>query len=67
MSTAADIDRFYSMLLATGMPEREAARAAIYAQVKGLDALNFGVCVAFDKPNCGDWNCLNPAHQVLSS
>ncbi len=51
------------------MPEREAARAAFYAKRYGLDALRGegDDCVVFKQPSCGDWNCLNPEHQVLAS
>jgi hypothetical protein len=55
-------------VLATGMEEREVARAYYYAKEYGLDALDPEVpelCSVFKEPTCGSWNCVNPEHQVL--
>lgn len=61
-----EVERYADQLLAAGRDEREVARAAFYAQHYGLEALSRGQgCVVFDTPDCGDWNCLNPEHQVL--
>ncbi len=61
------IDAYADALLATGMPEREVARACFYAQHYGLEALNRGGdCLVFAEPTCANWNCLNPEHQVLT-
>lgn len=60
------IENYHAALLDAGMPEREAARAAVFAMAYGLDALNGPGCVAFDEPSCGDWNCIAPSHQRLS-
>lgn len=59
-----EIQDYWERLLAAGVPEREAARACIYAEHKGIEALSVG-CVMFAEPSCGNWNCLNPDHQVL--
>jgi hypothetical protein len=55
------------MLAATGMPEQEVARAYFYAERYGLTALEGEGCVTFGEPSCGDWNCVNPEHQVLQT
>ena len=54
-------------LLAAGLPEREAARAYFYVVEYGMEALSTkdNRCVTFTTPTCGDWNCMNPDHQVL--
>lgn len=62
-----DVANYAAMLTAAGRDEREVARCALYAQHYGLERLSRGECVFFDTPDCGDWNCLNPEHQVLVS
>lgn len=49
-----------------GVPEREVARAYLYADCFGLEALTdeAGRCIVFGEPDCEDWNCLNPTHQI---
>jgi hypothetical protein len=61
-----NVERYAMMLAATGMEEREVARAAYYAQQYGLDALTGPGCVTFDEPSCGSWNCIRPDHQRVS-
>lgn len=59
------LTEYAQALAATGMPEREVARAYFYAERYGLDALTGPGCIEFGKPTCADWNCVNPEHQVL--
>lgn len=59
--------QYHRALVATGMPEREVARAVLYADQFGLDALTGDGCVVFAEPTCGDWNCLNPTHQAFET
>ena len=60
-----EVDRYVASLLAAALPEREAARAGLFAQEMGFDAMVPGAdgCVVFDEPSCGNWNCLSPGHQ----
>jgi hypothetical protein len=61
-----EVEEYANRLLQSGMEEREAARAALYAEKYGLESLSRGNdCVVFDEPSCGNWNCLNPEHQCL--
>lgn len=61
-----EVEEYARALLATGMDEREVARAAFYANHYGMEIFESSKdCVFFDKPDCGDWNCLNPEHQVI--
>jgi len=66
------IGAYADALLAKGVPEREVARAALFAESHGLEALAGPddapehAHVSFAKPTCGDWDCLNPEHQTLS-
>jgi len=61
------VERYAEMLAATGMEEREVARAYIYAKRYGLEALDGPGCVTFDEPMCETgWDCLRPDHQRLS-
>jgi hypothetical protein len=65
-----EVKRYAEALIATGMEEREVARAAFYAQVYGLDALTRpdNRCVVFAEPRCeSGWDCLNPEHQRFES
>lgn len=67
-STRKALQRYASTLAATGMDEREVARAYFYAEEYGLNTLtnDNGGCMTFDEPNCdGSWDCLRPDHQVL--
>jgi len=63
---SAEVEMYSMMLAATGMEEREVARAAFYANEYGLDSLRGPGCVTFDEPACGDWNCIRPDHQRVS-
>ena len=57
---------YAAALEATGMPEREVARAFLFAERYGVDSLAGPGCVTFDEPSCGNWDCLNPEHQRVS-
>lgn len=62
--------QYAATLMASGMSEREAARAYFYADRYGMSAVSGddnGSCVVFAKPSCGNWNCLNPVHQQLEA
>lgn len=61
------LESYAAALSATGMEDREVARAYFYAERYGLDSMGGegDGCVTFDEPNCGDWNCVQPGHQVL--
>lgn len=61
-----DVLRYSDALTATGMDEREVARASLFAAAYGLDALTGDGCVSFKEPSCRNWNCLNPEHQRLA-
>lgn len=65
MNLNPDVERYASALLATGMEEREVARAAFYVQAYGFASLDSSDCVVFAEPSCKNWNCLNPEHQRL--
>jgi len=60
-----ELQRYAQMLAASGMDEREVARGFFYAQRYGLEAMESSGCVLFAEPSCGDWDCVNPEHQVL--
>ena len=62
-----EIERYVDALTATGMAEREVARAFFYADHFGLAALSGDECVEFDEPTCANWDCLNPLHQRLKT
>jgi hypothetical protein len=58
------IENYMAMLKATGMPDREVARAGLYAERYGLAALSGEGCTVFAEPTCETgWNCLEPGHQ----
>ena len=61
------LHRYFDMLVASGMDEREATRAVVYAKHYGFKALTppNDECVIFHEPTCANWNCLSPEHQVL--
>lgn len=59
------LEEYGQLLEASGMPEREQARAYLYAKEYGIEAMNGPGCVIFAEPQCGNWNCMNPRHQVL--
>lgn len=59
------LEQYGELLEHSGMPEREQARAYVYATEYGVEALSGPGCVTFAEPSCGDWNCMNPRHQVL--
>lgn len=59
------LDVYAQALLATGMEEREVARAVFYVEHYGFEAMKNDDCVTFDEPSCGDWDCVRPDHQVL--
>lgn len=60
------LEQYGELLERSGMPEREQARAYFYAKEYGVEALGGSGCVGFTEPTCKDWNCINPAHQVLT-
>lgn len=61
-----EVEQYANALLATGMEEREVARAAFFVQQYGLASLTGPGCVSFDEPSCANWNCLRPDHQRVS-
>jgi hypothetical protein len=61
-----EVESYAQMLAATGMEEREVARAVFFAQEYGLKALSGPGCVTFDEPSCGSWGCVRPDHQRVS-
>ena len=65
VQSSSALDQYASALTATGMDEREVARAVIYAETYGMDALSGPRCVTFSEPSCNNWNCLRPDHQRL--
>jgi hypothetical protein len=66
------IGAYADALLAKGVPAREVARAALFAESHGLEALagpddaSEHTHVTFAKPTCGNWDCLHPEHQTLT-
>lgn len=58
---------YAGLLFNSGMEPRECYRAALYAEANGMASLAppGNECVHFDEPTCGEWDCLNPAHQVV--
>lgn len=67
VSDKRNLQRYFDTLTASGMEEREVARAYLYAECFGLEMLTpmDDRCVIFDIPDCDDWNCLNPTHQII--
>lgn len=66
VSEVRRINDYVTLLQIQGLPEREVARAYLYADCFGLDALTdpAGRCIVFAIPDCDDWDCLNPTHQI---
>lgn len=64
-SVKRQLTQFLTHLYSLGLPEREVARAYLYADCFGLDALTGESTVIFDIPDCNDWDCLNPTHQRI--
>ena len=60
------LERYANVLEASGMEERDVARAVIYLDHYGMHAMDgIDKCISFDEPSCGNWNCMNPTHQRL--
>lgn len=57
---------YAARMAAAGFSEREVARGFYFVQRYGVDSLAGPGHVSFDKPSCGNWNCLNPEHQRVS-
>lgn len=63
----SEVKRYAALLERAGRDDREIARAVFYAHHYGMEAMSRGgkACLVFAEPDCGDWNCLNPEHQIL--
>lgn len=55
--------RYVTTLRWKGVDEREIIRAYLYADCFGVDQVTRGI--VFQLPDCGDWDCLNPTHQIV--
>lgn len=60
------LDQYASLLKSAGFEDREVARAVLFAESYGLDALSGDSCITFGEPECDEgWNCLTPSHQIV--
>lgn len=67
MELSEGVIQYGERLAALGIPDREVARAMLYAHCYGLESLSGVGCVTFDlPPMCGNDDCLAPDHQRVS-
>lgn len=55
--------RYVRNLRWNGMEEREIIRRYLYADCFGMDGMDG---IVFSTPDCGDWDCINPTHQIVT-